>query len=68
MKLPILYILLIPVLLSGCCNSDLQLEKALVLAKENRQELEKVLAFYKDDSLKLETAKFLIRNMPGHYS
>lgn len=68
MKLSTLYILLIPLLLSGCFHSDIQLEKALVLAKENRQELEKVLTFYKDDSLKLEAAKFLIRNMPGHYS
>lgn len=62
------YILVIPLLLSGCCQKDPQLERALVLAKNNRHELEKALAFYKDDSLKLEAAKFLIRNMPGHYS
>ena len=38
------------------------------MAKENRGELEKALAFYEKDSLKLEAAKFLIKNMPGHYS
>ena len=44
------------------------LEQALELAGSNRCELEKVLEHYADDSLKLEAAKFLIRNMPGHYS
>ena len=38
------------------------------LAGDNRAELERVLAHYEGDSLKLEAAKFLIRNMPGHYS
>lgn len=47
---------------------DIKLEKALVLAGDNREELEKVLDHYADDSMKLEAAKFLIRNMPGHYS
>lgn len=56
------------ILFSSCQKHDLQLERALTLAKENRSELEKVLAFYERDSLKLEAAKFLIRNMPGHYS
>ncbi|MCF0195677.1 MAG: transglutaminase domain-containing protein [Bacteroidaceae bacterium] len=44
------------------------LEQALQFAGENRVELEKVLTHYVDDSLKLEAAKFLIRNMPGHFS
>lgn len=37
----------------------------------NRHELEKVLAHYSQeasDSLKLKAARFLIENMPGHYS
>ena len=53
---------------SSCQRYDSQLEEALILAKENRGELEKALAFYEKDSLKLEAAKFLIKNMPGHYS
>jgi len=53
---------------SSCQRYDSQLEEALILAKENRGELEKSLAFYEEDSLKLEAAKFLIKNMPGHYS
>lgn len=41
---------------------------ALEAAGDNRSELEKVLAHYKDDSLKYNAAVFLIENMPGHYS
>ncbi|HAC42055.1 MAG TPA: hypothetical protein DCE73_02440 [Paraprevotella xylaniphila] len=47
---------------------DTLLEEALEMAGENRTELEKVLAHYVGDSLKLEAAKYLIRHMPGHYS
>lgn len=54
------------------CGSSIQqdplLERALILAGSNRQELEFVLDHYAHDSLALESAKFLIRNMPGHYS
>lgn len=52
----------------GCCRNDSRLERALVLAKDNRGELERVLAYYRMDSLKLQAAKFLIENMPGHFS
>ncbi len=52
----------------GCCRNDSRLERALVLAKDNRGELERVLAYYRMDSLKLQAAKFLIENMPGHLS
>ncbi len=44
---------------------------SLQYSGENRMELEKVLAHYSvlpGDSLKLEAAKFLIENMPGHYT
>lgn len=58
----------VSLLLVGCHKYDSRLEEALVLAKNNRSELEKVLYFYEKDSLKLEAAKFLLRNMPGHYS
>ena len=54
--------------LCACRPQDEALERALRLAKDNRPELEKVLAHYEGDSLKLEAAKFLIRHMPGHYS
>lgn len=54
--------------LTGCCREDAQLEEALKAAGGNRVELEAVLKHYAGDSLKLEAAKFLIRNMPGHYS
>lgn len=52
------------------CNraNDRDLDKALELAGANRSELEAVLEHYRDDSLKLEAARFLIRNMPYHFS
>lgn len=49
-------------------TKGVSLEKALSMAGENRVELEKVLEYYKNDSLKLEAARFLIRNMPFHFS
>ncbi|MDR1699846.1 MAG: hypothetical protein LBR68_01470 [Lachnoclostridium sp.] len=41
------------------------------MAGENRAELEKVLAHYSgnpENALKLKAARYLIENMPGHYS
>lgn len=54
-------------LLFPSCRRDVALERALALAGENRQELEHVLWHYKDDSLKLAAARFLIENMPYHF-
>ena len=59
---------IVPLAESGCTDKDPQIEYALQLAKGNRPELEKVLNHYRNDSLKLEAAKFLIRNMPGHWN
>ena len=54
-------------LLTACTSpDDKRLEQALFLAEENRKELEKVLIYYQNDSLKLKAAQFLIKNMPGH--
>ena len=65
-----IFFILSIMLLGGCTSfeADRQLEYALDLAGTNRSELEIVLKHYENDSLKLEAAKFLIRNMPGHYS
>ena len=49
-------------------ESIARLEYALSMAGENRKELEKVLQHYKDDSLKLQAARFLITNMRYHFS
>ena len=62
------FVLLLSVCVSCSQEYDKALEDALNLAGENRPELEKVLRHYHGDTLKLEAAKFLIRNMPGHYS
>lgn len=62
-------VLAISLLTTGCADRRPdRLEKALAAAGTNRQELEGVLAHYEGDSLKLEAAKFLITNMPGHFS
>lgn len=49
-------------------HEDKMLDKALIYAKENRNELKKVLKYYKNDKEKLAAAKFLIRNMPYNYT
>lgn len=56
-------------LITIACNES-SLDKALKYAGSNRQELEKVLEYYKklNDPQKYEAACFLIRNMPGHLS
>lgn len=63
-SLPLFIILLI----SACSRNDIKLEHALDRAKENRQELEKVLRHYQNDSMKLAAARFLIENMPYHFT
>ena len=56
------------ILLTNCQNENRQLNDALTLARQNRAELETVLEHYKNDSLKLKAAQYLIANMPGHFS
>lgn len=58
-------------LLCSCAGEftpDDYLEQALELAGDNRSELEAVLDHYKDEPEKLRAARYLIENMPGHYS
>jgi hypothetical protein len=57
-------------MLSGVfsCENPSVLETVLEYAGNNRPELEKVLQHYRNDSLRLKAAVFLIENMPGHYS
>ncbi|MCM1450357.1 MAG: hypothetical protein NC082_08440 [Clostridiales bacterium] len=71
MKFKIAIIIIICSISVTCCgikNGKSDLERALEYAGENRAQLEKVLQHYKDDSLRLRAASFLISNMPGHYS
>ena len=56
---------------SGCSKDDYYLHYALKAAGENKSELKAVLKHYRTvdkDPEKLKAAKFLIANMPGHYS
>ena len=66
----LLFFLIAGTTLFSCCKSS-NLEYALTMAGDNRTELERVLEHYSADpadSLKLRAARFLIENMPGHYS
>lgn len=49
--------------LSSC---DIELQRSLLLSGKNRSELEKVLKYYKEDRIKSEAAKYLIRNAQYH--
>lgn len=59
-----LFVLLIPIY--SCKES--KLERALKFAGENRNELEKTLKHYENEPIKLKAARFLIENMPSHFS
>lgn len=61
------FLIVVALFLFSCMDTQDRLERALTLAGENRTELEKVLQYYKDDSLKYKAASFLIENMPYHY-
>ena len=64
---PNLFLCLILFAIVAC---DHNLDNALNSAGKNRKELEKVLKHFKDnaDPLKYQSAKFLIENMPYHYT
>lgn len=58
-------------LLAGCSEDNRYLRDALKAAGENRTVLESVLEHYRtvdNDPQKLDAAKYLIANMPAHYS
>lgn len=57
------------VLLLTCCGREsVSLRYALRSAGDNRPELEAVLAHYADEPEKLAAARYLIANLPAHYS
>lgn len=61
----------IVILSCGYGDKERKLESALEQAGENKGELLKVIDRYKKDpadSMKLRAARFLIENMPGHFS
>ena len=66
----ILYIISIYILFISCKKYSSDIYNVLELSGNNRGELEKVLQHYSapHDSLKLQAACFLIKNMPGHYT
>ena len=60
-------VMIVTAIITGCNNRS-SLDRALELAGENRSELEAVLNHYSDNPEKLAAARFLIENMPAHYS
>lgn len=66
-----LFATLILVAFSGCSKDDIYLYYALKAAGENKSELKAVLKHYRSvdkDPQKLDAAKYLIANMPAHFS
>lgn len=66
-----LFAIIALVAFSGCSKDDLYLHYALKAAGNNRKELKAVLKHYRTvdkDPEKLKAAKYLIANMPAHYS
>lgn len=66
-----LFATLVLVAFSGCSKDDLYLYYALKAAGKNKTELKAVLKHYRTvdkDPEKLKAAKYLIANMPAHYS
>lgn len=55
-------------LLQAACAPKTSIDEVMDTAGKNRAELQKVLRYYENDSLKLEAAKFLIANMKGAYA
>ena len=60
-------VIIVTAIITGCSNRS-SLDRALELAGDNRSELEAVLNHYSDNPEKLAAARFLIENMPAHYS
>lgn len=52
----------------SCVETNKRLEYALLQAGDNQRELEKVIAYYQNDSLKKKAAIYLIENMPFHFT
>ena len=68
MKIVSIYSLFVAIFLCVAC--DKSLDNVLQMSGDNRAELEKVLAHFKEapDPLRYRAAKFLIENMPYNYS
>ena len=67
----ILFAILSLVVITGCSRNDIYLHYALKAAGKNKSELKAVLKHYRTvdkDPEKLKAAKYLIANMPAHYS
>ncbi len=63
----IMALVLHTILISGCSHNRM-LRESLTQAGSNRPELERVLEHYASHPEKLAAARFLIENMPAHYS
>lgn len=69
MKRKTIFILTVGIMALMSCNAhDRYLNEALKAAGDNRHELEKVLEHYKEMPLELKAARYIIENLPGHYS
>lgn len=61
--------LLVMCCLTACItDGERRLEQSLLMAGDNRMELERVINHYPAGDRRKQYAEFLIGNMPGHYS
>ena len=63
-----IFYLLVSFITISCVRFPADVETALVLADDNRAELELVMEHYRSDRLKYKAACFLISNIPYHYT
>lgn len=70
MNIKLVYRTVIGILFFTACQShqQWQLDAAMQIAESNRKELEKVLLHYHNEPQKQQAAKFLIANMPFHFT
>lgn len=61
-------LILMSLSVTSCQMEKSRLDIALEMAGDNREGLEKVLDFFKNDQRRLEAARFIIENMPGKYT
>lgn len=62
-------LLTVLIILFSSCMSEYEkdIAFALSIAENNKEEIQKVLNYYKGDSLKYKAAIFLLKNVPYHY-
>lgn len=62
------FIFVFLILSYSCGKNETSVERVLSAAGENKAEIHEFLSFYKNDSIKLKAAEFLVFGMENHYT